>query len=546
VAFDDIYTAGIASGWKVRDASQLKDILRLEADVAIIGTGAGGGTAAEILSSAGLRVVMLEEGPLCTSQSFKDMDDMRALRELYQEAGGRGSADGAISILQGRSVGGSTTVNWTSSFRTPPATLKHWAEAYDVRSASVADLAPWFARMEERLGIAAWQADPNPNNLVLKRGCDALGWECEVIHRNVRGCWNSGYCGLGCPTNAKQSMLVSTIPQALRSGAELIHHLRIQRLLFDKERVSGIEGVALDADAINPTGVRVLVTARHYVLAGGALNTPALLLRSNAPDPYGCVGLRTCIHPVNASCADMPDAVNAFYGAPQSIASDEFQWKHDTSQLPGFKLEVAPLFPALSSGIFGVHGKALTQTMSRFAHTQATVALLRDGFHPDSPGGRVRIDGSGMPVLDYELSDYLWRGVKKAYLSMAELQFAAGATRVMPLHLDARACMSWLEARTMIEQLPYKKFRASLFSAHLMGGCAMGESDKRAVTDSFGRHHQVENLSIFDGSLFPTSIGANPQLSIYGFTARNATRLADFLGTKAALADSTKATVAGN
>jgi choline dehydrogenase len=534
VAFDDIYTAGIASGWKVHDASQLKDTLKLEADVAIVGTGAGGGTAAEILSNAGLRVVMLEEGPLRTAQSFKDMDDMRALRELYQEGGARGSADGSISILQGRSVGGSTTVNWTSSFRTPPGTLKHWAEAHDVRNSRVEEMAPWFARMEERLGIAAWQADPNPNNSVLKRGCDALGWECEVIHRNVRGCWNSGYCGLGCPTNAKQSMLVSTIPQALRNGAELVHRVRVQRVLFDKRGARGLEGIALDADAIRPTGVRVDVTARHYVLCGGALNTPALLLRSQAPDPYGRVGQRTCIHPVNASYAEMPETVRAFYGAPQSIASDEFQWKHDTLQVPGFKMEVAPLFPTMSSGIFGLHGRALTRLMSRFAYAQATIALLRDGFHPDSPGGSVRIDDGGMPLLDYELSRYMWKGIRTAYLSMAELQFAAGARRVMPLHLDARACNSWSEARSMIERLPYRRFRALLFTAHLMGGCAMGENRGTAVANSFGRHHHIENLSIFDGSLFPTSIGANPQLSIYGFTARNASRLAASLGGKPA------------
>lgn len=300
MAINDIYMDGIASGWRVRDASTFKDRLTLEADVVLVGTGAGGGTAAEILSRAGLKVLMLEEGPLKTSASFKDMEEVRAFRDLYQEAGARATSDGSIAILQGRSVGGSTVVNFTSSFRTPPETLAHWARVHAVQGTSAEDMAPWFSRMEARLGIAPWAQPPNPNNMALKNACEKLGWEWHVIPRNVRGCWNSGYCGLGCPVNAKQSMLVTTIPDALQHGAELIHHLRVQRVLFDKDRVTGLACQALDADCIAPTGVTVEVRARHYVLSGGAINTPALLLRSRAPDPYKRLGKRK--RPARGNC----------------------------------------------------------------------------------------------------------------------------------------------------------------------------------------------------------------------------------------------------
>ena len=127
MAINDIYSAGIASGWKVLDAATFTAPRTFEADVAIVGSGAGGGIAAEMLTEAGFKVLLIEEGALRTSDSFKDMDEARAYRELYQEAAARATSDGAISILQGRSVGGSTTVNWTSSFRTPPKTLAHWA-----------------------------------------------------------------------------------------------------------------------------------------------------------------------------------------------------------------------------------------------------------------------------------------------------------------------------------------------------------------------------------------------------------------------------------
>jgi choline dehydrogenase-like flavoprotein len=132
-------------------------------------------------------------------------------------------------------------------------------------------------------------------------------------------------------------------------------------------------------------------------------------------------------------------------------------------------------------------------------------------------------------MLDYDLSDYVWEGARRAWLSMAELQFAAGAEKVRSAHIDARYATSWSDAKKGIAELPLKKFRATLFTAHLMGGCAMSQNPKRGVVDSRGRHHQLANLSVMDGSVFPTSIGANPQLSIFGLTAQNATALAQDL-----------------
>ena len=196
---------GIASGWDVTDAQDMTNGTLLQADVVIIGTGAGGGTSAEILAASGLRVLMLEEGPLKTTNDF-DMQEISAYRDLYQENAGRMSKDGAISILQGRCVGGTTVINWTSSFRTPEQTLNYWREHFGVKSASPAEMAPWFETMEQRLNITDWVIPPNENNAVLSRGSEKLGYHWKVIPRNVAGCWNTGYCGTGCPTNAKQSM----------------------------------------------------------------------------------------------------------------------------------------------------------------------------------------------------------------------------------------------------------------------------------------------------------------------------------------------------
>lgn len=526
---DDIYTAGIANGWQVTNASTLTSNTIIEADVAIVGSGAGGGTAAEILSNAGLKVVILEEGPLKTSDSFRKMDEAQAYRDLYQEAGGRATSDGAIAVLQGRSVGGSTTINWTSSFRTPEQTLAHWADKHGVIGASAKDMDPWFTQMEQRLGVAPWRQAPNPNNSVLAKGAEKLGWEAHGIPRNVVGCWDSGYCGYGCPVNAKQSMLVSTIPAALKNGATLVHRLSVHRLEHNNGKVSSLTAYALDEACVNPTGVTVEVRAKHYVLSGGAINTPALLLRSNAPNPHQQTGKHTCIHPVNLTIAEMPETIDPYYGAPQSIASNEFLWP-ESKEFPGYKMEVPPIYPALGSAVLSAHGDALVKNIGKLPHLNAMLALVRDGFDEGSPGGQVRIDDKGYPLLDYDLTDYLRRGFKHAYQRMAEIQFAAGAKRVMPSHLDGEWIESWKAMQAHIDTLPLEKFRMSLFTAHLMGGAAMGEDPKHSVVNSQGRHHQLENLTVLDGSVFPTSLGVNPQLSVYGFTAKNATALAKELG----------------
>ncbi|MEK1940680.1 MAG: GMC family oxidoreductase [Pseudomonas sp.] len=524
----DLFADGLARGWKTYNGSRLENDLTLDADVVIVGTGAGGGTTAEILSAAGFKVLLIEEGPLKTSSDFK-MQEAEAYPSLYQEGIGRMSKDGAITIMQGRAVGGTTLVNWTSSFRTPEPTLEHWAKEHNVKGHSVAEMAPWFEKMERRLSVAQWIMPPNANNDVIRTGCDKLGYHWKVIPRNVLGCWNLGYCGMGCPTNAKQSMLVTTIPATLEKGGELLYLARADKLLIEGDKVTGIQCQAMDERCVAPTGRTITVKAKHYVLSGGGINTPAILLRSKAPDPHQRTGKRTFIHLVNFSAAQFEQVINPFYGAPQSIYSDHFQWDDGTTGRMSYKLEVPPLQPSLTSTLLGRFGVDNAMRMEQLPHTNAMLALLRDGFHPDSAEGTVELRSDGSPVLDYQMTDYTWDGIRRAFHTMAEIQFAAGAKSVLPLHADADYVKTIGEAKSLIDSLSLEIYRTRLGSAHVMGGCAMGEDPTQAVTDSLGRHHQLSNLSIHDGSLFPTSIGANPQLSVYGLTAQLATQLAERL-----------------
>lgn len=529
----DPILAGLAAGWKVIDGATLAEDLKLDADVIVIGSGAGGGVTAETLALAGLKVIIVEEGALKSSKDFK-MREAQAYPTLYQESAARKTLDKAINILQGRSVGGSTTVNWTSSFRTPNGTLDYWAQHFGLKDYNAEALAPWFLMMEERLNVSTWMAPPNENNDLLRRGAAKLGIPAAAIMRNVRGCWNLGYCGMGCPTNAKQSMLITTIPSALSHGATLVTHARAEKLVISGDKVEHLLCLAINAEGLATTGKQITLRAKHFVVAGGAINSPGLLLRSKAPDPSRMLGKRTFLHPTVITAGLYQQTVNPFAGAPQTIYSDHFLGVAPIDGPIGYKLEAPPLHPLLLATTMAGFGQQHADLMQQYPHMHASLALLRDGFHEQSVGGSVQLRPNGQAVLDYPITDFVWDGVRRAWLSMVEIQFAAGALKVYPVHEQAKLYTSWTQAQAGINALPLRAYQARVVSAHVMGGCGMAADGSQGVVGPDGRYFGLSNLSVHDGSIFPTSIGANPQLSIYGITARLSSELARKLTGKAA------------
>ena len=520
---------GLARGWKVMGGPFVRPPAQITCDVAIVGSGAGAGITAELLTKAGLKVVIIEEGPLKSSTDFNQKES-EAYPQLYQESAARKTEDKAINILQGRCVGGSTTVNWTSSFRTPASTLKFWQDKFDLKDYNVDALSPYFDQAERRLNIGPWLTPPNENNDLLRRGAAKLGIPALAIARNVKGCWNLGSCGMGCPTNAKQSMLVTTIPAALDKGAQLLVETKAERFELANGRVTALVCSSTPLNTAiaqtNRTLEATKIIAKHYVLAGGAINSPAVLLRSGAPDPHGALGKRTFLHPVVMSSGVFAQKVEAWQGAPQTIYTDHFLDTQAIDGPIGYKLEAPPLHPIIFASTVPGMGQSQHDLLKAFPYNHTLLALMRDGFHDQSQGGKVKLRGDGSAALDYPLTDYVMDGARRALLSMMEIQFAAGAAKVLPLHEMAQTYTTWTQARDAVNALPMKPLLTKIVSAHVMGGCTMTGTEKQGVTRPDGIHWQIENLSIHDGSLFPTSIGANPQLSVYGTVNRLAQGLA--------------------
>jgi choline dehydrogenase-like flavoprotein len=506
----------------VIDGSAATADLALSADVCVIGSGAGGAVAASVLAAAGISVLLVEEGGYYGTADF-DMREAHTIPKLYQEAMQRTTADLAIAVLQGRAVGGTTVVNWTTSFRTPEDVVDHWAKRHAVGGFKYADLVPHYDAIEARLSIhKVDETEMNRNNRKLYEGCKARGFAVETTRRNVYQCIQTGYCGQGCPINAKRSMLVTLVPDAIDAGARLLFRCRVDRLEASGGEVRAAHGTLLDAGGYGVTGRRATITAKRFVLAGGAINSPALLLRSGL-NQGGLVGTRTFLHPVIACSGLYDEPIEAFYGAPQTAASHAFA--HRGADV-GFFMETAPGYPVLSATAMPGFGAAHRRLMDGVQKRTVHIALAIDGFHDDVPGGVVKLRPSGAPVLDYPIVPRLWEAFRVAQRRLVEIGFASGAREVMTLH-DPPIVMESENDIARLDGARWEPCSVGVFTAHQMGGCRMGDDAKSSVVRSEDlRHHALRNLHVVDGSVFPTSLGVNPQESIYGLARLMATRIA--------------------
>ena len=498
-----------------RDAS-------FDADVLVVGSGPGGSIAAFRMAEAGARVVVLEEGGYHTRSDFR-MQEEWSYPHLYQDHGNRATDDLSITVLQGRSVGGGTTVNWTTSLRTPAATLEFWKSRRRVEGVTAEALAPHWDEVERRLGVrAAASEDVNANNGVLLRGAEKLGYRAELLPRNVVGCMKTGMCGLGCPVDAKQAMHLTYLPDAAERGARIFSNCRVTALRARGREVVEARAEVLDEETDRPTGRQVTVRAKTFIVSGGAINTPRLLRASGIADPFGLSGRRTWIHPTLAVAGLFDHPIEPYFGAPQSVGMREFAARPGRI---GYFIETPPAQPMLAGLALTGFGESHREAMRALPRTAVLIGLLIDGFLPEERGATVGERGRGRLSFSYERTPALEEAMRAAMKTMARIHLAAGAREAVTFH-DPPLRLRSEGDLAAIDSAPAGPNRCSVFTAHQMGGAAMGEDPAAALVDSRLKHHHADNLYVMDGSVFPTSLGVNPQISILGLSSLASSALA--------------------
>ena len=485
--------------------------LTLECGAVIVGSGAGGATMAAELAEAGVDVIVLEEGGYHPTESFT-AGTGRALRTLYRDGGG-GMAIGRPSVLyaEGRCVGGSTVVNGGMSWRTPARVLRRWAEQEGLRAISEQDLAPYFATIESRLSVGPQDPETiGQDSELFRGGAEARGWTVIPNRRNQLHCAGTSNCSSGCPTGAKQSMLVTSVPRALAFGARLLADCRVDRITRSGPAVTGVTG-----HFVRPGGRRgpsLSVRARVVIVAGGAVQTPALLMRSGLRSASGQLGRNLSVHPNAVVTAFFDQDVTGWQGVHQAFQVREFLAE-------GLLLTATNLTPPMLAGILPAYGRELGELMADYNRIVTAGPLVTD-----TGTGRIRnVPGLG-PQVFYQLTDHDAARVQRGVELTAEALFAAGARRVL-LPFDGVPAVRGLDELRRRLARPVPKRYLQLFSIHLMGTARMSEDPRRGVVGSFGEFHGVPGLFVTDASVFPGPVGINPMETVIALAMRNARQL---------------------
>jgi choline dehydrogenase-like flavoprotein len=343
-----------------------------------------------------------------------------------------------------------------------------------------------------------------------------------LLPRDVQGCTQDdscGYCGFGCRRGAKQSTLITYLQDAVARGVRVVVTCDVERVLFER-------GVATGVEAHVGAGRHALrVRAKAVVVAAGSIHSPALLLRSGISLP--ALGRHLALHPATAVFADMDEDVRPWTGTVQAHYSDQFA---DLDGGYGFKFETAPVHPSFQAlAAPWESGAQHREQMARLPRTALAGILLRDRF-----GGRVSVDRDGVAVVDYRLSRYDGRPLRRALAAGAELLEAAGAREIWaPLARNIRytpggprAREAWLER---VDAAGWGPNQLLLVTFHQMASCRMGASAETSVVDAEHRVWGIRGLYVSDASVFPTASGVNPMLTVMGIAHRAAGAIAAHL-----------------
>jgi choline dehydrogenase-like flavoprotein len=498
--------------------SAARDGETVDADVVVIGSGAGGGSAAGVFAAAGARVVVLEAGGAYDATTFDQRE--RSIGDLYLERGLCATKDLGVSIFAGATLGGGTAVNWCTSFRLPERIAAEW-ETQSGIAGLAAELSPHYDALERELGLAPLSAH-NRNNAALADGCAALGLPAGAMPRNAptdcgAGC---GYCGMGCAYAKKRSTARVHLPAVVAAGGAIYAATRAERILTEGARATAVLAVQTDPDG---SARRFTVRAKLVVSAAGTLRTPGLLARSGIAAPL--LGQRLFLHPVSGCVATYDQPVEAWSGPMQSAYSNAFNYRVGNY---GPKLEVAPTHPGVAAlALPWESAAAHERTMSDVRYGASLIAVTRD-----RDPGALSLDDEA--TIDYRVSPFDAENLLAGLVGLADVAFAGGATRVTTWHnrpiVLERAAWNGPARADFIDRvmrIGAAPCRQIFFSAHQMGTAAMGGERARSVVDPAGCVWGYDNLLVADGSIFPQSSGVNPMLTIMAMARRVAAQHVD-------------------
>jgi choline dehydrogenase-like flavoprotein len=490
----------------------------VKVEVAVVGSGAGGGTVAQglaDLAGQGRRVLVLERGPRLDQREF-DGDELSMAPALYADRGGFLTADGSMTLAFGRAYGGSTVVYTGTSLTVPERVIRGW----DVPGLEHGDVVARSRRFAGENNVHLLPDEEiNENNRLFVKGCRVAGFEVEQFPVNVKGCRGSSLCNLGCPNGAKQGTHQVQLPAAEAAGVEVVTRARVTRIAPPGEDGYATLTVRVSAKLPGAAGRppewepgEYAVRARIVVLAGGPTGTVPLMLASGFGDGLPRLGHGFTCHPAFILVGEHDRAITNDVGHPKSFYMDR-------AEEEGYVLETCMYFPFITAKNLTGFGAEHSALMRAFQRLQMILVLACDRADERN---RVTADASGEPVVHYTFTPETVQKLVRATRAAARIFFGAGALRVHAPPADPplieRADRSRIHE--LVDARHFLPGRISVSAAHLMGGCGMGASAGDSVTDAWGRVHGHPWLRVADASLFPDALEINPYLTVMALADR--------------------------
>lgn len=488
-------------------------------DVVIVGSGAGGGCAAGVLSRAGLDVVVLERGDYRNEADFSQVE-AEGYHDMYLYGGTLTTTDGGVRLFAGGTLGGGTVINWSTSWKTPEPVLREWAGVSGVEAFASGEIEQSLDEVCARLDVNLDSSASGPRDELMENGLKKLGWHVDAMPRNVKGCTQDeacGFCCFGCRVGAKRSSLSTYLQEAFERGARVVTGADVRSVQVSDGRATGVEAT------VGPH--RLSVKARAVIAAGGSIETPALLLRSGL---RGEVGHHLRLHPATALGGVFDEPIGMWGGVMQARYSNELDGPWTGGYGP--TLETGPAHPGGWATVLPWQNAAAHRALMNDYGRMSTV-----GFPSRERGsGRVKIDRKGSPRVEYKISLEDERNIAEGVVAAGKVLEAAGARRIFTFHRDSisyepngpSAHERWAEET---RARGYRDGQLRFFSMHQMGSCRMGTDPSTSAIDGNNESHEVKDLYVMDASTFPTPSGVNPMISIYGIAHRAATKLAERL-----------------
>ena len=489
---------------KVHDGRAHEGDLSLDCDLVIIGSGAGGAVVAAEAAEAGQDVIVLEEGRHVEAERYAKFSTLESLQHLFR-GGGTSFAVGVgkspfINVTMGRCVGGSSVITGGVCFRTPESVTEVWVKERGLPRMSSKDLEPYFEEVERAIHVEEVPvAMRSASTRLFGEGAAARGHPLEPIRRNTEGCRGCGRCNFGCPHQAKRSVDLNYLPRAVAAGARIHSGCLAQRIEHSGGRATGVTGRLLGGRSDAPRG-KFTVRARRVVLAAGSYHGPGILQKSGLMGPSRQVGRNMTLHPGFRVMARFDESVRGWSGALQSAYSDAFE--ADRFTMVGLFLPPGVLAATLP----GVGPEHL-----HHARSIPNLAVFGGIIH-DEGGGRVRGGFGREPLVTYRMAKEDRAVIPKILREMGEIYLAAGAKELFLPILGLGGVDADRFRSLDFEKVKPRDLECS--SQHPLGTCRMGDNEKTSAVDENGKLWGLDGLYLADGSIVPTSLGVNPQLTI--------------------------------